>query len=943
MTDYKNTLNLPQTKFPMKANLAQREPLRLKKWQEINLYQKIRQVRHGKPTFILHDGPPYANGDIHMGHALNKTLKDIVIKSKTLGDIDAPFVPGWDCHGLPIELNVEKKKGKPGAKVTLEQFRTYCRDYALSQVEKQKEGFERLGVLADWNNPYLTIDKTYEANVIRALAKIVHNGYLHRGEKPVYWCTSCHSALAEAEVEYQNKRSPAIDVLFPIVNLKLFENIFPQQKKLSNAFVPIWTTTPWTLLANEAVCLHPKLTYVLVEARINHKNYTLLLAEALLPSTMTRYQATEYNVIDTIDGSQLENVLLRHPFLNKDVPIVLGEHVTTDTGTGCVHTAPAHGQDDYVVGQKYHLPLNNPVNANSCFAATVPFVGGLHVFKANDTIIELLKEKGHLLHNSTIEHSYPHCWRHKTPLIFRATPQWFISMDKPHHLRRAALETIKQVKWIPSWGETRITKMVENRPDWCLSRQRPWGTPLPLLIHQDTGQLHPDMDKLLLTIADLIQEKGIDAWFNLSLNTLLPKREAEQYVKLTDVLDVWFDSGTSHFCVLFQKLWADLHYPADLYLEGSDQHRGWFQTSLLTALAMKHHAPYKTVLTHGFVNDEHGYKMSKSQGNTIQPAQLMKKYGADILRLWVASSDYKNDINISEENLKRTADAYRRIRNTARFLLSNLFDFDASKHLLPLNELLALDRWAIEHTHALQTQIITAYEEYEFLTIYQTIHHFCNTEMGGFYLDVIKDRLYTSHKEGIPRRSAQSAMYHILHALVRWIAPILSFTADEIWELLPNHDSESVFLSHWYNKFPTHTQDDTFDDAFWLGLINIREEVNKALETERRSGHIGSALQAEVILYCDSNLKQQLEQLQPELRFIFITSTVTLRDIKEKPKSLPISTIKNLAIDINVSIHKKCERCWQYDISVGNKNSHITLCERCVANAFGKGEKRFFA
>jgi len=943
MADYKNTLNLPQTKFSMKANLAQREPLRLKKWQEMQLYQKIRQARAGKPTFILHDGPPYANGDIHMGHALNKILKDIVIKSKTLSCIDAPFVPGWDCHGLPIELNVEKKKGKPGQKLSLREFRECCRTYAISQVNKQKEGFERLGVLANWEKPYLTIDKTYEANVIRALAKIVENGYLQRGEKPVYWCTSCHSALAEAEVEYQDKRSPAIDVLFPVVDIKKLESVFPQQKELSAVHVPIWTTTPWTLLANEAVCLHPKLTYVLVSAKINHKQYTLLLAEELLPSAMIRYQSTEYNIIETIQGKKLESIQLAHPFLDRVVPIVLGEHVTTETGTGNVHTAPAHGQDDYIVGQKYHLPINNPVNAKSCFVSTTPFVGDLHVFKANDVIIDLLQKNGYLLHQSTIEHSYPHCWRHKTPLIFRATPQWFISMDNSQDLRTTALETIEKVQWIPTWGKTRITKMIENRPDWCLSRQRPWGTPLPLLIHKDTRDLHPNMSTLLARIADLVQKKGMDAWFDLSLDTLLPLDETKQYVALTDVLDVWFDSGVSHFCVLSQNIWPDLHYPADLYLEGSDQHRGWFQTSLLTALSMKHKKPYKTVLTHGFVNDEQGYKMSKSQGNTVQPSQVMKQYGADILRLWVASSDYKNDINISNENLKRASDTYRRIRNTARFLLSNLFDFDETKHLVTTDKLLAIDQWAIDHTQKLQHKIIKAYEDYDFLAIYQCIHHFCNTEMGSFYLDIIKDRLYTSQTNGIPRRSTQTALYHILNALVHWIAPILSFTADEIWDNLSNRSCESVLLSQWYENFPIQTQDNLFDDAFWLALMNIREEVNKVLENERRSNRIGSALQAEVILYCSSELRAKLNRLADELRFIFITSTVTLHDLTEKPKELKLSAIKDLAIQINISSHQKCERCWQYDVSVGDNSDHTTLCTRCVTNVFGKGEARRFA
>jgi isoleucyl-tRNA synthetase len=941
MSDYKHTLNLPHTTFSMKANLAQKEPARLKKWEDMQLYQQIRQRRADKKKFILHDGPPYANGDIHMGHALNKILKDIVVKSKTLSNVNAPFIPGWDGHGLPIELDVEKKKGKPNQRVSANEFRQACYVYAESQVEKQKKSFKRLGVLACWNQPYLTIQRTYEANIIRALAKVIEQGYLVRADKPVYWCTSCHSALAEAEVEYKDKCSPAIDVLFSVVNVDQFAGTFPQQKKLSDVYVPIWTTTPWTLLANEAVCIHPKLRYALVSAHINHQHYTLLLAEDLLTSAMRRYQSSEYNIIDTIQGERLDGLLLAHPLLNKQVPIILGEHVTTDAGTGNVHTAPAHGQEDYAVGQRYHLPVNNPVNANSCFAENIPFVAGLHVFKSNDVIINLLLENKHLLHRTSLEHSYPHCWRHKTPLIFRATSQWFIRMDAPHHLRQHALQAIKKVKWLPNWGENRITKMVENRPDWCVSRQRPWGTPLPLLLHKTTGQMHPNMHTLLLRIADHVQEKGINTWFDLHPSTLLCEEDAEQYAPLSDVLDVWFDSGVSHFCVLSQHIWENVHYPADLYLEGSDQHRGWFQTSLLSALAMKQPAPYKAVLTHGFVNDEKGYKMSKSLGNTIEPAKIIQQYGADVLRLWAASSDYKNDISISQTNLKGAADAYRRIRNTARFLISNLFDFTPSDLITP-SYLLTLDAWAIGHTQTIQTKILTAYDQYDFLSVYQIIHHFCTLEMGSFYLDIIKDRLYTTPKDGIPRRSAQTAMYHILHAFVRWIAPILSFTADEIWEYLPHseHQDKSVFLSTWYQRFPAPAKDNLIDDSFWLTLMRIREEINKALETERQKGCIGSSLQAELILYCGDELQQQLNLFQPELRFIFITSSVTVQLITEKPADLPQTPIKDFAVKVDVSSCNKCERCWQYDKSVGIDSTHTTLCRRCISNIFEQGEQR---
>ncbi len=939
MTDYKTTVNLPKTDFPMKANLSQREPERLKKWEEENLYQKIRQSREGAPKFILHDGPPYANGDIHMGHALNKTLKDMVIKSKTLSGFDAPYVPGWDCHGLPIELNVEKKHGKPGEKLSPENFRKACREYAKSQVEKQKQAFKRLGVLGDWEHPYRSIDSDYEADIIRALSTVIENGYLERGQKPVYWCTACASALAEAEVEYQDKTSPAIDVLFEVIDTDKLKDFPVINEKI---YIPIWTTTPWTLPANEAVCLHPELIYVLVKINISNENYFLILAKDLLENCLQRYEASFSEILGETLGRNLENILLQHPFLlERKVPVILGDHVTIDTGTGNVHTAPAHGVEDYIVGQSYHLPIRNPVNAKGCFMEGTPFVEGLPVFQANDVVLDVLKEKKALLHLEQVTHSYPHCWRHKTPLIFRATPQWFISVDK-NSLRRTALHAIREVNWVPAWGENRITKMIEGRPDWCISRQRPWGTPLPLFSHEKTGELHPDTKALLEKIAVMIEKNGMDAWFDLDPETLLGK-DAKHYEKSADTLDVWFDSGVSHFCVLSQNRWKNLHYPADLYLEGSDQHRGWFQTSLLSALSMNHGAPFKTVLTHGFVNDAQGHKMSKSLGNTILPEQVMKTYGADILRLWVASCDYRNDMNMSDENLKRTADAYRRIRNTARFLLSNLFDFDPAKDQIKSENFIALDQWAIEYTKNLQQKIIASYEKYDFLNIYQLIHNFCSIEMGSFYLDILKDRLYTAKTDGLPRRSAQTVLYHILQAFVRWIAPILSYTADEIGEFMPDKKLNSIFTAKWYDEFPIFKTETIFDFEDWQQLMHIRDEVNKALEEKRNAGKIGSALQAEINLYCSEKIKKPLEKFGAELRFVFITSTVNLYPLNDKPHNMPLAETEGLAIQIIVSPHAKCARCWQYDESVGKHHEHVTLCARCVENAFGKGEERKWA
>lgn len=932
MAEYKETLNLPDTAFPMKANLAQREPQRLADWQAGQVYEKIRKARAGADQFILHDGPPYANGHLHCGHALNKILKDIIVKSKTLSGYDAPFVPGWDCHGLPIELNVEKKVGKAGAKISAREFRQKCREYAASQIDIQRDEFKRLGVFGDWDHPYATFDFHYEANIIRALGKIIANGHLQQGFKPVHWCIDCGSALAEAEVDYEDKVSPSIDVAFAAVQPAAVLARFSSQLAVKPVIVPIWTTTPWTLPANEAVCLNPEIQYELVEAG----NRYFILAAELVDTVMVRYGLEGVVRHGQMAGKQLVNTVLQHPFNERTVPIVLGDHVTTESGTGCVHTAPAHGPDDYQVGQQYNLPLINPVMANGCYTPDVPLFAGLSVLKANDRVIEVLNERGVLLHHEKLTHSYPHCWRHKTPMIFLATPQWFIAMDK-NGLREKIKATIDQVNWVPEWGKARIGNMVETRPDWCISRQRAWGTPMPLFVHKVTRELHPDTVKLIEDVAQRVEKQGIDAWFELDSDALLGK-DAEDYEKITDTLDVWFDSGVSHYTVLKQN--EALCYPADVYFEGSDQHRGWFNSSLTTAVAIDGHAPYKTVLTHGYTVDADGRKLSKSKGNYIALDKLVAQHGADILRLWVSSTDYRHEVSISDEIIKRNADAYRRIRNTARFLLANLFDYDPEAHGVASKEMVELDRWAIKRCQQLQDEILTAYDQYQFHVIYQKIHNFCAVDLGSFYLDVIKDRQYTTPKNSIARRSCQTAMYHIIHALTRWLAPILSFTAEEIWHEIPGQSEESVFLTTWYQDWPVI---EGVDMVFWQQLQLVRDEVNKALEIERQQGAIGSGLAAEVILYANPDLFARLQSVENELRFLLITSSAVLLPFNQAPVAAMRNDELGIAVEVKAITYEKCERCWHRRQDVGHDQTHPQLCLRCVDNISGQDETRLFA
>ena len=936
-TDYKATLNLPETGFPMKAGLAQQEPARIEAWQKGELYQRIREKFAGRNKFILHDGPPYANGNIHIGHAVNKILKDMIVKSQTLSGYDAPYVPGWDCHGLPIEHKVEQKVGKVGQKVDARTFRDECRKYAASQVAGQKEDFIRLGVFGDWDNPYLTMDFAFEANIIRALGKIIANGHLTKGFKPVHWCLDCASALAEAEVEYQDKKSHSIDVAFAVLHPQDFT--VRTGVDVDAPQVVIWTTTPWTLPANQAVALNAELDYVVISGKREGVAVNYVVAEALAEAVAARAGLEEFSASPSFKGAVLENLQLQHPFLERVVPVILGEHVTIDAGTGCVHTAPGHGQDDFIVGKRYGLEVDNPVQDSGLFRDGLPYVGGLHVSKANEPVIEALKSLDKLVAHSMLEHSYPHCWRHKTPLIFRATAQWFISMDAAG-LHKRAMETIDEVQWLPEWGKARIDGMMKERPDWCISRQRTWGVPIALFVDRDTSALHPDTPRLIEEVAKRVEQQGIDAWFELDAAELLGA-DAEKYTKVTDTLDVWFDSGVTHFCVLDQN--KALAVPADLYLEGSDQHRGWFQSSLLTSLGVRNSAPYKTVLTHGFTVDEQGRKMSKSLGNVIAPQEVTNDLGADILRLWVAATDYRGEMSVSKNILKQMADSYRRIRNTMRFLLSNLNEFDPAQNAVQVEDMLALDRWVVDRTAQLQQEIIELFNQYHFHQVYQRIHHFCVMDLGGFYLDIIKDRQYTTKPDSLARRSCQTALWHIAEAMVRWMAPILSFTAEEIWQYLPGERGDSVFLEEWYTGLSELPANAELGRDFWQQVLAVKQAVNKAIEDARNAKVVRANLAADATLFVSDELQTLLQRLGEELRFVTITSTATLAPFASAPADLADTAVGGLKVQIGASAHTKCVRCWHHREDVGQHASHPELCGRCVENVDGSGEVRHYA
>lgn len=958
----KYKINQPETPFPMRGDLAKREPAWPKQWQDKKLYERIRVARKGAKKFILHDGPPYANGDIHIGHAVNKILKDIIVKSKTMSGFDAPYVPGWDCHGLPIELVVEKNHGK---NIDPAKFRELCRAYAAEQVEKQKKDFIRLGVLGDWDNPYLTMDFKTEADIMCALGEIYKNGYLYQGSKPVHWCVDCGSALAEAEVEYEDVNSPAIDVGFKVADNAALSKAFGVEVT-GDAYAVIWTTTPWTLPANQAVSVNPDLEYTIFRTA---KGY-LILAKDLSTNCLSRYISYDLNagllktdstippnffieleksIVGHCKGSALNGLKLQHPFDNRQVPIICGDHVTTDAGTGLVHTAAAHGNDDWLV-MKANFPNEKPrilMGGDGKFfnseLVELEGIRGLSRQEANKVILSVMQGNGTLLASARLNHSFPHCWRHKTPLMQLATHQWFVGMNLENDswymgekigkesLRQVAQQAVRRTEFFPSWGRARLEAMINNRPDWCVSRQRNWGVPMPLFVHKETGEPHPKTAELLEQAALLTEQSGVEAWFSLDAAVFLAKHapaNAEQYKKVTDTLDVWFDSGVTHASVLKRR--PDLAFPADLYLEGSDQHRGWFQSSLLTGCAIDGRAPYKALLTHGFVVDGAGLKMSKSKGNVVAPQKVMDIYGADILRLWTASTDYSGELTISDEILKRVADSYRKIRNTCKFLLANIADFDANKDLLPVEQWLEIDRYALYLIQKLQTEVLADYDRYEFHLAVQKLVSFCSDDLGSFYLDILKDRLYTSGENSPARRAAQSTLHHITHTFMRLIAPILSFTADEIWHTLNLGEDKSVFEDVWY-ELPKHglSEDDL---NLWTELISIRSLSNFAIEDKRTQSLVGSSLQAEIDIYVSREAFNKLIKLGDDLRFVMLTSRATLHHKNELP-----------GVFVTPSTHKKCERCWHYRADVGSHAEHPTICGRCVSNLFGAGEARKYA
>jgi len=919
--DYKKTLNLPDTPFPMRGDLAKREPGWIREWHDSHLYERLREKCRGRPKYVLHDGPPYANGDLHMGHALNKILKDTVVKSKTMAGFDAPYTPGWDCHGLPIEHQIEKKHGR---NLDPNKARALCREYAAEQIARQMKDFQRLGVIGDWDHPYKTMDPATEAAEIRALGRIWKNGLLYRGLKPVNWCIDCGSALAEAEVEYEDKTSPAIDVAFEAADASAVAKAFGVTKSVPRAAAVIWTTTPWTLPGNQAIAAHPEFDYELVETNRG----ALILVGELREACLARY-GLEGRVLGRAKGAALANLKFVHPLEQREVPMILGEHVTLDAGTGLVHTAPAHGADDFTMGVANNLPLDQPVDDHGRYKASVPGFAGMSVREAEKPIVELLQKNGALLRNEPYRHSYPHCWRHKTPIIFRATTQWFIGMDMPgkarQTLREIARQAIADTTFYPAWGRARLSAMIEGRPDWTLSRQRYWGTPLPFFLHRETDELHPDTERLIAQAADKVEKGGIEAWFAASAEDF--GIDSNLYKKLTDTVDVWFDSGTTHFTVL--RGLADQRWPADLYLEGSDQHRGWFQSSLLTGCAMDGRAPYGALLTHGVTVDSEGRKMSKSLGNVILPQKVSETLGAEIIRLWVAMTDYSGELALSDEILKRVVESYRRIRNTLRFLLSNTVDFDAAKNALPVSQWVEIDRYALAMTRRMAEACMADYARFEFHLVAQRLQNFCSEDLGAFWLDILKDRLYTTGRDSRPRRSAQAALHLVTQMLLRLMAPILSFTAEEAWTLLRASKDDSIFFHTWKDVLPPQDGEAELV-AKWARLREIRAAVTKRIEEARAAGALGSSLQAEVTISAPAADIERLRSLGDDLRFALITSQAKVRDAPSE----------EIAVDVAVSTSAKCERCWHYRADVGAVAAHPTICARCASNLEGPGEER---
>ena len=919
--NYRDTLNLPQTELSMKAGLPKKEPEILDFWNDIGLYEKIRQQNLNNKKFILHDGPPYANGAIHLGHSVNKILKDITIKSKTLQGLDAPYVPGWDCHGLPIELNVEKKHGKRSELVqNKKMFQEACKEYALTQIESQKKDFIRLGVLGEWDNPYKSLDSSFEANAVRALGKIYEAGHIEKGEKPVHWCQDCGSALAEAEVEYQDKTSKSIDVAFKAneQSLKKLNEVFATNIVDGISFV-IWTTTPWTIPSNVAVCINPELDYALIKLDGEH----LVIAEAMIELCMERWGTTSELVSKTL-GKNLVDISLIHPFIERKSELLHGDHVTTEAGTGCVHTAPAHGLDDYFICKKHGIETFKALNSKGFFKEEFEFIAGLPASKADPLVIEKLNEVKALVNCDDFHHSYPHCWRHKSPLIFTSTAQWFISMNKSGLLNEA-LQSISGVSWEPSWGEQRIEGMLTDRPDWCISRQRNWGVPITLIVHKESGTIHPNQSELFKQFANLIEENGISSWESLDLNEFID--DGDSYIKITDSLDVWFDSGVTHFAVSEQRFEEGI--VADLYLEGSDQHRGWFQSSLLTSIAMNGRAPYKAVLTHGFVVDENGRKQSKSLGNVVSPQKVWDSLGADILRLWVASADFRSEMVASDEILKRVSDQYRRIRNTFRFILGNLNDFDESKKIV-FEDQIELDKWIVLETSKLQEDVLKLYESYSYHNVVQKIHNFCVNELGGIYLDIVKDRLYTCKDSSYARQSCQTSLNYVLNTMVRLTAPILSFTSEEIWQTHPSlkGQNESIFLSKYFES--KQEGECVISSSDWARIFEIKDIVNQSIERLRNENKLKGSLDSNVIISANEEDKSILDKLGPELHFVFISSQASVIDGD------------TLSIQIDQMSDEKCTRCWHRDSTVGESKVHPEICSRCEENIDQSGESRSF-
>lgn len=923
--DYKATLNLPQTDFPMKADLAEREPVILENWKEIDVYKKIRESSKGRPLYILHDGPPYANGHIHIGTAFNKILKDIIVKSKQMSGFDSIYVPGWDCHGLPIEHEVDKELGDKKCTLSILEIRRLCRDYAQRFVNVQREEFKRLGVLGEWNNPYLTMSYDYQATIVREFGKFALGGSLYKSKKPVHWCASCQTALAEAEVEYQEHTSPSIFVKFSFKDD--LSHIFPSLRDRQVSII-IWTTTPWTIPANLALALHPEFPYVAVVV----DNEVFILAKGLLEESFKAMGISHYKILEEFQAKILEGRRCLHPLYDRESKLILASYVTLDAGTGCVHTAPGHGREDYESGLKYNLEIYSPVDDNGKFTDDVPLFSGQYVFDANSQVIEKLREAGALIKEDTIEHTYPHCWRCKNPLILRATEQWFISMEK-NGLRSKALSCIDQVTWLPSWGRDRIYGMVENRPDWCISRQRSWGVPIVAFYCKDCGGLLLSKE-VIEHVAQMFETHGADCWFSMDAQELLPQNArcsncgGVHFKKEKDILDVWFDSGVSFAPVLEKRDY--LAYPAQLYVEGSDQHRGWFQSALLTSVGTRQKVPYQTVLTHGFVVDAEGKKMSKSLGNVIAPHEVIKKYGAEILRLWVAAEDYRDDIKLSPEILERLSEAYRKIRNTCRYLIGNLYDFNPMKDSISYQDQLEIDRWALHRLQGLIERVRKAYEKLEFHIVYHALYNFCTVDMSAFYLDVLKDRLYVMPKTSLERRSAQTTLFQILSTLVKLMAPVLSFTAEEIWTHLRkyNNQEQSVHLT----QFPAinHTLLDEGLEKRWDTILTIRGEVTKALELARKQKLIGHSLDAQITLSVPKDLYLLLSPYLSQLNAIFIVSRVELVQEEARTYAYESKVVKGVRIDVTPAPGKKCERCWIYDVSVGEDKDHPTICKRCV-------------